>query len=64
MGLHVLLLFLSFKCIFNDCCQTNYLTIYQIYLGQIFRTMAADMIKLSFAIIQRTLPWQPIFVSI
>ena len=45
MGLHVLLLFLSFKCIFNDCCQTNYLTIYQIYLGQIFRigrTMAAD----------------------
>jgi len=47
---------------FNDCCQTNYVNVYQIFGVGI--TMAVDdQSEVSFSVPQGTLPWQPTFVG-
>jgi len=62
-GLYILLLFL----VFNDYCQTNYFKIYRTDLRQIFRvgrtTAVDDQSEISFSILQRTLPQQPVLVA-
>ena len=55
-GLYILLLFL----VFNDYCQTNYFKIYRTDLRQIFRV---GRTQITFSILQRTLPQQPVLVA-
>jgi len=54
-----------FVFIFNDFCQANYLNIYGRSSPSFGKTTTAidDLSQVSFPILQRTLPWQPIFVG-
>jgi len=53
--------------IFNDCCLTSYLKIFQTDLRQIFSVCTSiavdDQSEISFSMPQGTLPWYPIFVA-